>query len=211
MSRHALSSRPRPAPPTANSRGGSYLLVEQPGDRPDEPGQFTRDSRQRLVGTNACVQMSIPVVEAQLSSPGQFDDRCWHLELALLERSANARGMAGVVRRLAKDVPQRAITSFGDGTTMLLAATGTLRRHRTGIGHELRCGSETMQVASFGNDGHGRHKANAAERLQGTNAGHLLTGLRTLAQGGLQSFDAFTSRGHFSQIISEHHAIGQML
>ena len=50
MSRHALSSRPRPAPPTANSCGSSYLLVEQLADRPNETGEFTgREQLQSLV------------------------------------------------------------------------------------------------------------------------------------------------------------------
>ena len=138
------------------------------------------------MGTYARAQMPIPVVEAQLSSPGQFDDRRWHLELALLERGANARGMAGVMRSLAKDVPQRAVAGFGDGTAVLFAATGTFGRYGTRVGHELRCGSETMQLASLSNDGHGRHKANAAERLQCTNENYLLTGLRFRADRGLR-------------------------
>jgi hypothetical protein len=40
-----LFPRPRTAPSTANSCGGSDLLVEHATDRPDKPGQFTRNLR----------------------------------------------------------------------------------------------------------------------------------------------------------------------
>src|ERR1700759_168591 len=129
MSRHALSSRPRPAPPTATSCRGRYLLVEHAADRPDEAGQFTRDGRELLVRPDACAQMSVPVVEPQLSSPGQFDDGWWGLELALLERDANSRSMSGVMCCFAKDVAQQTVARPGDGTAVLLAATGTFGRY----------------------------------------------------------------------------------
>jgi hypothetical protein len=49
------------------------------------------------------------------------------------------QGVAGLLRRLVKDVPQQAVVGFGEGTAVLFAATGTSGRHGTGIGHKLRC------------------------------------------------------------------------
>jgi hypothetical protein len=89
------------------------------------------------------------MVEAQLRSPGEFDNRWWHVELPLLERRPNAWCVAGVMRRLAKDVSQQAVARFGDRPAVLLAAAGAFGWHSTGVRHELRCGSEPMQITSF--------------------------------------------------------------
>src|ERR1051326_7583718 len=149
-------------------------------------------------------------MEAQLSSPGELHNWWWHVELPLLERGADARGMAGVMHRLTEDVPQQAIAGFGNWITVLLGAAGAFGRHSTGVRHELWRGPETVQITSFRNNADGRHKADPAERLQRSNEGHLPTRFGALSQRALQAFDAFTGSGHFRQIVSEDHAIGQV-
>src|SRR6516165_6179070 len=201
MSRHALSSRPRPAPPTTRSCGRGYLFVEYATDPPHKAGQFAGDRGECFVRADPCTQMAIAVVETQLRTPGQFDDGWRYLELALLECGSNARGVPSVMRGLAKDVAQHAIPCSGDRTAVLLAAAGAFRRDGTDVGHELGCGREAVQVASFGHDADGTQKANAAKRLQGANEGQVVTRLRTLVQGGLQTLDTFTGRGDFCQVV----------
>jgi hypothetical protein len=49
---------------------------------------------------------------------------------------------------------------------VLLAPAGALGRYGTRVGHELRRGSETMQVTGFGNDADRTQKANASKCLQ---------------------------------------------
>jgi hypothetical protein len=107
-----------------------------------------------------------PAVESQRGSPGELDNRGWHIELALLERCADARGLAGVMCRLAEHVPQQAVSGLGHGTTVLFRTAGTFGGNGSGVRRQLRRGSEKVQVTSFGNNADGSHKTDPTEGLE---------------------------------------------
>ena len=75
MSRQSL---PAPTATCAVHQPSSCRGWVPPGevaDGPDEASQFACDGRERLVGPDARTEMSIARMQAQLSTPGEFDDR----------------------------------------------------------------------------------------------------------------------------------------
>jgi hypothetical protein len=103
-SRQLCRPRPRPALPHEIS-GENWHWLEESSDCPDEPSQFAGDGRGGLVRSDARTQVAIAVMQTQLGTPGEIDDRALHIDLSLLERVAYSWRVARVVRRLAEDVP----------------------------------------------------------------------------------------------------------
>ena len=156
---------------------------------PDEPSQFASNRGQRLRRADARTELPIAVCKRSCARQARSTISRGRSAWRCLSVPPTRGAWRAWCAASPKHVSQQAVARFGDGAPMLLAATGRLGRHHAGVRHQLGCGAEAAQIASFRHDRHRAEKANAAKGLQRANDGHLAGALGALEQCGFQPFD----------------------
>src|ERR1700733_5574009 len=82
-------------------------------------------------------QFAIPVVQAQLRTPGDRSDGGRLLLFTLLQRHRDARREAVVPSRLDQYSPYVSVAGFGDRSEPALVTAGVLGRHEPQVTHQL--------------------------------------------------------------------------